>query len=165
MSETLRTLKDWQQEADSHKPIPLPGASATCDVKSCHCRSVLENETGWYPIVTKVCDDRLRNIAQACLHYTICGGLNVGGDANGIWNGLPGVQGLFEFVNNNIYLAHRRQVEDYVHMFITNAMDTNNTQVAHWLKGLFISALHSPVSVLHSPGVDGSECVKRVRLE
>ena len=143
MSDTLTTMKDWQDEAACHKPYSFTGSSTICEMKACKCRSGQDTENGWYPILAELCDVNLRNKAQACLCFTINNGLDVAGHPNSVWDSLAGMKGMFDFVNYNIQLAQRRSVEDYVDDFITDVIKKNNTRSLLWLDGLFIATVHS----------------------
>ena len=164
MSDTLTTMKDWQDEAASHMPYPFTGSSSICESKSCKCRNGQDAENGWYPVVAEICDVKLRNIAQACLCFTINNGLDVAGHSNSVWCSLPGMRGMFDFVNYNIQLAHRRSVEDYVDDFITDIIQKNRTPALLWLNGLFIAALHSPVIATPTNESNITNSRKRVRI-
>ena len=70
--------------------------------------------------MAEICDVKLRNIA------TINDGLDIAGHPHSVWYSLAGMQGMFDFVNYNIQIAHRRAVEDYVDDFITDVIKKNN---------------------------------------
>ena len=159
MSDTLTTLKG---EAAAHQARPFAGSSMICEVKLCQCRSGQETENGWYPLLSEMCDANLRNIAQACLCLTVDRGLYLSGQPNGVWQSLPGMQGMFDFVNYNIHVAHRRCVEDYLDAFMTDIIKKNDIRTKLWLDGLFIAAVHSP---LLGPPMKNGAVKKRAKLE
>ena len=134
------TCNFWVNESNSHQSSWFTGSPTPCELKQCKCRCGLVGPMGWYTIVEDMCDDRLRTLAQSCLHHTICAGLY---SSTSIWSELPGIQGMFDFVNNSIYSGLRRPLEDYVKDYIENIASLDALEKL-WLDHLFISVLHSP---------------------